>query len=169
MVVDHDVTTVDGIVVIPKGTLAMDKVHGVRKAIPKKKDGEHSIKPVDLYLSNSSPVALRETSEGDALGTALLPILPFCIVGELIPAAFRGTCRRKHEEGKDTEVEACSEHWAELSTTVIEPNGVAGVQAAPPEIDLDRACPAGVRTNPLLSRSFDAWASRWASGVEWQS
>jgi hypothetical protein len=147
MAVARDVS-VNGVVVIPKGAPAIGVIDFVRKAVPGKKDGDASIKPISVNLPNSSPITLRRYngSESDALGEALLPILPFCFAVTLVAIPFH----KNHETGKDFVLQACSEHWSELDrATVVRPRGATGpgpVPAARPETDLNALCPNGPRS-----------------------
>lgn len=146
MAVAEDVS-VNGIVVIPKGTPAIGVTDFVRKAVPGKKDGDVSIKPISVNPPNSRPITLRRYngSEGDALGEALLPILPFCFVVTLVAIPFH----RKHEVGKVFVLEACSEYWSELShAIVIDPSGATSFEPTPaarPQTGLNAVCPNGPR------------------------
>jgi hypothetical protein len=139
--------SLNGVVVIPKGTPAIGVIDFVRKAVPGKKDGDISIKPISVNLPNSKPITLRRYngSEGDALGDALLPLLPFCFVVTLVAIPFH----RKHETGKEFVLEACSEHWSELShAIVIDPSGAKGLEPTPAarsETGLNAVCPNGPR------------------------
>lgn len=142
MAVGQDVS-VNGVVVIPKGTPAIGVIDFVHKAVPGKKDGDVSIKPVSVNLPNSRPIPLRpyNGSEQDALGEALLPLLPFCYVVMLVAIPFH----RKHETGKEFVLETCSEQWSQLPhAVVIASSGATGFEptaAAHSETDLSTTCP----------------------------
>jgi hypothetical protein len=142
MAVGQDVS-VNGVVVIPKGTPAIGVVDFVRKVVPGKKDGDVLIKPISVNLPNSRPITLRpyNGSEQDALGEALFPILPFCYVAMLVAIPFH----RKHETGKEFVLEACSEQWSELPhAIVIAQSGATGFEptaAAHSETGLNAMCP----------------------------
>ena len=141
MVAGCGVTTVDGVVLIPKGTPAVGVVNRVRRAEPGKKDGEVSIKPTNLNLPNSAAIALRNYGfpEEDGLGTALLPLLPFAYAVEFVTMPFH---KKHHDTGKEEVIEACSEQYSELAATiVIQPLGTAGGQSTPQNVVSDGLCP----------------------------
>jgi hypothetical protein len=151
MVVGADVKTGDGVVVIPKGTTAVGTVDWVRKAVPGKKDGDISIKPIKLDLPNSAQIVLRidRGHECDALGTALLPLLPFALAVELVTMPFH---KKQHEVGKDMVLEVCSEQPMELSRKAVkQPSGNASGQLAPQRIAIDQVCP-NVRISSYYTR-----------------
>jgi hypothetical protein len=142
MAVGQDVS-VNGVVVIPKGTPAIGVIGFVRKAVPGKKDGEVSIKPISVNLPNSRPIALRRYngSESDALGEALFPILPICFVVMLVAIPFH----RKHETGEEFVLGTCSEQWSELPHAIaIVPSEATDFEpaaAARSETNLNAVCP----------------------------
>jgi hypothetical protein len=146
MAVAKDVS-VNGVVLIPKGTPATGVIDFVRKAVPGKKDGDVSIKPISVNLPTSKSIALRRYNEpeGDALGEALLPLLPFCFVATLVAIPFH----RKHETGKEYVLEDCFGDWWELShAIVIAPSGATSFEPTPAarsEAGLNAACPNGPR------------------------
>jgi hypothetical protein len=141
MAVGQDVS-INGVVVIRKGTPAIGVIDFVRRAVPGKKNGEVSIKPMSISLPNSRPITLRpyNGSEQDALGEALFPILPFCYVVMLVAIPFH----RKHETGEEFVLGTCSEQWSELPHAVtIVSSGATGFEpaaAAQSETDLSATC-----------------------------
>ncbi len=68
MAVAEDLTS-NGVIVIPKGTVARGEVSELRKAVPYERNGFFEIKPVNLTLANGTKLKLREYMPGeDACG-----------------------------------------------------------------------------------------------------
>ena len=68
MAVSEDVT-LNGAILIPKGTLAAGEVTELRKAKPQKRNAFLEIKPIDLTLADGTRLKLREYQPGeDACG-----------------------------------------------------------------------------------------------------
>ena len=150
MVVNEDIS-VDGVVMISKGTPATGVVVGVRKAVPGKKNGSVAIKPESVNPPNSKPIPLRHynyTLEDDAMCSGFLNCLPLVVgayaygAGDLIAYPFR-----KHQVTDEDEVlPACSEEWSVVSRSiVIQASGITRAPSAHPEIDMDEVCPGGAK------------------------
>jgi hypothetical protein len=146
--VTEDVT-IDGAIVVPKGTPASGVVTYVRKAIPEQRDGRVGGELISLNLPNGSSVPLREVPyadpEAEGLSGVVLTIaaLPFWI-GDLI--------KKKHpapEAGIDETMSLCWQWWGS-TTKKVRINLAIPAQAPPshPAIDVDSICPAHSRKSP---------------------
>jgi hypothetical protein len=148
MAVKEDVTDENGVVVIPKGTPAKDMVDGVTKAVPGKKDGCISLRPVSVNPPNSEPIALKDFDyeDGDALGSAMIPLLPFFLIVDIITLPFR----RNHVAGTDVNLQACDWQQSQISKTIrLQPSAIVKAQATSSGDDLGSVCPNGATFNFL--------------------
>ena len=150
MAVKEDVI-IDGVVVIPKGTLATGAVAVVRKAVPGKKNGSISIEPESVNPPNLKPIALRHynyTLEDDAMCSGFLNCLPLVVaapvygIGDLVAYPFR----KHHVTGEDEVFPVCSEQWSVVCRSiVVQANGTALVRSAHPDVALEAVCPGGAK------------------------
>jgi hypothetical protein len=148
MAVLKDVTDENGVVVIPKGTPAKDMVDGVIKAVPGKKDGRLSLRPVSVNPPNSAPIALRnfEYGESDGLGVAFAPLLPFCLIAMFVAMPFhkRHKTGIRHEEGIDANLQACGWQTSQVRKTIrLQPSAIDRARSASSDIDPGSVCPYG--------------------------
>ncbi|HEY2470389.1 MAG TPA: hypothetical protein VGI45_21520 [Terracidiphilus sp.] len=117
--------SIEGTVVIPKGTPASGLVAHVQKAVPGKRDGDVEIKPASLTLSDGREVSLRQYVDrsGDGCGspgecTAVAVILILLIpvfIGEGIASLFP---HHRPMTGRDQEIEQCQSVWASTIASV---------------------------------------------------
>jgi hypothetical protein len=142
MAVMENVTDENGVVVIPRGTPAKDMVDGLIKAVPGKKDGCISLRPVSVNPPNSEPIALEDFHyvDGDALGSAMAPLLPFFVIAYLVTMPFH----KNHAAGVDVNLQACDWQQSQISRTIrLQPSTIVKSQTTSSGMDLHSLCPNG--------------------------
>lgn len=128
---------VKGAVLVRKGSPGIGLITKVRKAIPKKRDGEVKIEPASLTLADGRQVSLQQIipSGGDEVceGFASCAALT-AIVVVLSPIALAGSIvtwipHHERSEGNDLMLERCTRLWA---------HPAAKIRVVPSDPDLPR-------------------------------
>jgi hypothetical protein len=119
----NDDVIVNGLVVIPKGTLATAEVTKAVKGVPQKRNGNISIYPIKLILNNGTRIKLREVESGvDPCGdmgpcwiwwTFLAPLT--------LESMAENAIKHRHERpaGKNEIMGACSRHYGFTKKQII--------------------------------------------------
>jgi len=112
LAVEEDVL-VDGLVAIPKGTLATGKVTHLQKGVAGKHDGYLRVEPISLALANGKRVKLWESAYGEddcanagpcwALWIVSAPLLPAILIAKVVDAQED---IRDKPAGKDQTIQA---------------------------------------------------------------
>jgi hypothetical protein len=113
MAVAKDVI-VNGLVVIPKGTLASGEVSKLIKAVPGEKDGFVWVRATNLILGNGEHPKLKEYRSGEgacgdmgpcwALLIVAAPFIPLALVERAVRASERPN---KRQQGEDETIGVC--------------------------------------------------------------
>lgn len=142
----------NGSIIIPKGTLASGVISDLRKAIPGKRDGDLSIKPVSLTLPDGSLIALHEHFDtgGDEVCEGFVGCLPVAaIVVATFPIAvafyIASWFPRHHasESGNDVMIGPCQALWGSTkANSRIEIADPDQIQISQPVVEIGSICPA---------------------------
>jgi hypothetical protein len=148
LAVANDVST-NGVIVIPKGTLAEGKVTHVHKGIPGKHDGQIAIEATSLLLSSGQRLRLRKYPPGEddcgdmgpcvvlAIVVAPLAIMALAVYAVISPIALADYIRNRERSpkiypaGAEMTLQPCQRVNAYLSKKVaIQPSGLTPASAS---------------------------------------
>ena len=155
---------IDGTVMIPKGTPASGVVKDVRPAIPHKRDGYVSIKPVSISVTGGFEIPVRpyygggdEVCDGFGNCFGLILMMVALVPPMAIASAIKALFHRDNSKvlGIDQKLVPCWEFWATTSTK----SRLDSIVLHPPHSTsnsslLDLSCPFG-ESNAFMSAGIE--------------
>ncbi|WP_058188998.1 hypothetical protein [Terracidiphilus gabretensis] len=148
LAVANDVST-NGVVVIPKGTLAEGKVTHVHQGIPGKRDGQITVEATSMLLSNGQRLRLRQYPPGEddcgdmgpcvvlAIVVAPVAIIALAVYAVISPVALADYIRNRkyspkvYPAGTQMTLQPCERVDAYLSKKIaIQPSGLTPASAS---------------------------------------